>query len=412
MTQTSNSIESLQPPHLAHFRPLEHKCPSCGSGEVQVFYEVRDVPVHSCLMMPTEAEAANFPKGDVVLGLCGSCGFITNVEYDANHAEYSPIYEDQQSFSPTFNSFAHRLAQRMIDKYELTGKHIVEIGCSKGDFLLMMCEMSQGSGVGIDPSAIVGRVESEAVSRVTFIRDYYSEHHANQVGEFICCRHTLEHISNTQEFVQTIRNSIGDRTDTIVFFEIPDMGRVLREAAFEDIYYEHCSYFTPGTLARLFKRCGFEVIDLYLDYGDQYLMIETRPVQEISTQIHKAEESVAAVAKEVENFAIEIESKIRYWKTHLEALRQAEKRVAVWGSGSKCVAFLTTLGLEQSVGCIVDINPHRQGRFIPGIAQKIQAPEFLKSYQPDEVIVMNAIYCDEIQAMLEEMGVQTTIVSI
>ena len=55
-----------------------------------------------------------------------------------------------------------------------------------------------------------------------------------------------------------MRKSIGER-NTVVVFEIPDNTRVLQEQAFEDIYYEHCSYFSPGTLARLFRDSGFEV---------------------------------------------------------------------------------------------------------------------------------------------------------
>jgi SAM-dependent methyltransferase len=377
-----------------------------------VFYEVRNVPVHSCLMMPSHKAAIEFPCGDVVLGYCPHCGFITNIEFDASNSDYSPIYEDQQSFSPTFNAFAHKLATRLIDKYDLRNKHIVEIGCSKGDFLLMLCELGNNTGVGIDPSVVVGRVQSEAHDRVKFIQEYYSESHANYVGEFICCRHTLEHIHQTADLVRTVRRSIGDRLDTVVFFEIPDMGRVLREQAYEDIYYEHCTYFTPGSLARLFRQEGFEVIDLYLDYGEQYLMIEARPVSKPSTKVHPAEESVAQTLKDVEAYTAKIGSKLAHWKDHLQTMRSQGKRVAVWGSGSKCVAFLTTLGTKELIDCVVDINPHRHGRFIPGVGQEIRSPEFLKDYQPNEVIVMNAIYVPEIQSMLDKMGVKTQVIAI
>lgn len=393
-------------------RLISYSCPSCAHPEMAVFYEVRNVPTHSCLMMPSHQAAIEFPCGDVVLGFCPNCGFITNTEFDPKYSEYSPIYEDQQSFSPTFNSFAHKLATRLIEKYDLRNKHIVEIGCSKGDFLLMMCELGNNTGVGIDPSAIVGRVQSVANDRVTFIQDYYSEKYADQVGEFICCRHTLEHIHQTGELVRTVRRSIGDRLDTVVFFEIPDMGRVLVDQAFEDIYYEHCSYFTPGSLARLFRQEGFEVLDVYLDYGDQYLMIEARPVATISTAIHPNEESVEQLAKNVELYTAKIADKLAYWKQHLEAMRADGKRVAIWGSGSKCVAFLTTLGTKDLAEWVVDINPYRHGRFIPGVGQEIRSPESLKTYQPDEVIVMNAIYCTEIQDMLEKMGVKTKVVAI
>lgn len=391
--------------------PGKGACPSCGSRNLSVFYEVRNVPVHSCLMMPTRQEALDFPCGDVELAFCHECGFITNLAFDATNSDYSPIYEDQQSFSPTFNSFAHRLATRLIDQFDLHGKDIIEIGCSKGDFLMLLCELGQNRGLGIDPSAVVGRVQSAAADRVSFIQDYYSEKYADRVGDFICCRHTLEHIHQTRELVQTVRRSIGDRR-TSVFFEIPDMGRVLRDLAFEDIYYEHCSYFTPGSLARLFRHCGFEVVDLYLDYGDQYLMIEALPVDAPAHKIHALEETVDQVAQDVKHFTTHIQAKLGYWKNHLAQMQAQGKRVVVWGSGSKCVAFLTTLDTRDQVQYIVDINPYRHGRFIPGVGKEIMSPEFLKEYQPDQVIVMNPIYCNEIQQMLNQMGVSTEVVPI
>ena len=394
------------------FKIVEHTCPNCGHSELSIFYEVRNVPVHSCLMMPTQQEAIDFPCGDVVLGFCGNCGFITNVEFDSKWSAYAPNYEDQQSFSPTFNKFALDLASSLVEKYDLHDKHIVEIGCSKGDFLVLMCELGENRGVGIDPSAVVGRVKSPVVDRIEFIQDYYSQKYADRVGDFICCRHTLEHIYPTSEFVGTVRGSIGERFDTSVFFEIPDMGRVLRDLAFEDIYYEHCSYFTPGSLARLFRANNFEVTDVYLAYGEQYLLIEAKPVSTPSETILPTEDSVAEIARDVKHFAANINAKLDTWKRDLLQWQAEGKRVVVWGSGSKCVAFLTTLDTKEQVQYIVDINPHRHGKFIPGVGQEIMSPEFLKEYQPDIVIVMNAIYCPEIQNMLDEMGVKTELKAI
>ncbi|MDJ0592419.1 MAG: class I SAM-dependent methyltransferase [Pleurocapsa sp. MO_226.B13] len=389
----------------------EHSCPNCGHQELTIFYEVRDVPVHSCLMMSSKEHALDFPCGDVVLGFCDRCGFITNTKFDPKWSAYAPNYEDQQSYSPTFNKFSLKLANHLIDKYDLHNKDIIEIGCSKGDFLLLLCELGNNRGVGIDPSVVPGRVKSEAADRVTFIQDYYSEKHAEYVGDFICCRHTLEHIQPTSEFIKTVRKSIGDR-DTAVVFEIPDNTRVLREQAFEDIYYEHCSYFSPGTLARLFRDSGFEVTDLYCEYGDQYLLIEAKPVAIPSTKIHPFEETVADVAQDVRLFQAKIADKLNYWKEYLEEAQARQEKVVVWGSGSKCVAFLTTLKTSDKIEYAVDINPHRHGKFIPGVGKEIMPPEFLKTYQPDKVIVMNAIYKQEISQMLDDLGVKTEVVAL
>ncbi|MDJ0712833.1 MAG: class I SAM-dependent methyltransferase [Prochloraceae cyanobacterium] len=390
----------------------EYVCPNCSHKGLLLFYEVNKVPVHSCLMMPTKQEALDFPCGDVVLGFCDRCGFITNVEFDPKWSAYAPNYEDQQSFSPTFNKFALDLANSLIEKYDLHDKDIVEIGCSKGDFLMLLCELGNNRGTGIDPSAVVGRVKSKAADRVTFIQDYYSEKYAKYVGDFICCRHTLEHIHPTAEFISTVRRSIGDRLNTAVVFEIPDTVRVLKDLAFEDIYYEHCSYFTPGSLARLFRSCGFEVTDLYRAYGEQYLLIEAKPAANPSNKVHPLEESLEELTQDVKHFASQIGKKLEHWKQSLEQIQAQGKRCVVWGSGSKCVAFLTTLDTADKIEYVVDINPHRHGKFIPGVGKQIMPPEFLKEYKPDRVIVMNPIYCGEIQQMLTQMGVTTEVISL
>ena len=85
------------------------------------------------------------------------------------------------------------------------------------------------------------------------------------------------------------------------------------------------------------------------------------------------------------------------------------RRVAIWGSGSKCVAFLSTIGETAAVGAIVDINPHRHGKFIPGITKPIASPSILGALQPDTIVVMNPIYRDEISSMLRQAGVRADI---
>ena len=405
-----SQLSSTRKPQLGDFLG-DRVCPNCGSHGVSIFYEVRDVPVHSCLMMSSKEEALNFPCGDIVLGFCNNCGFINNVEFDSHWSAYAPNYEDQQSFSPTFNKFALNLAERLIEKYDLHEKNIVEIGCSKGDFLLLLCELGKNFGVGIDPSVVPGRVQSQAADRVQFIQDYYGEHHAEYVGDFICCRHTLEHIQPTAEFITTVRKSIGDR-QVPFFLEIPDNTRVLKDLAFEDIYYEHCSYFSPGTLARLFRACGFEIVDLYRDYGGQYLFIEAMPNEIPTAKVHPFEETVAKVAIDVAHFGNNIQNKLNYWRQYLDSAQTKQEKVVVWGSGSKCVAFLTTLDTVDQIQYVVDINPHRHGKFIPGVGKQIMSPEFLKEYQPNRVIVMNSIYCEEIVQMLAKMNINPEITSL
>jgi ABC-type Fe3+-hydroxamate transport system substrate-binding protein len=110
---------------------------------------------------------------------------------------------------------------------------------------------------------------------------------------------------------------------------------------------------------------------------------------------------MADVAYFVEHY----KARRKEWQSELAALKAADKRVVLWGGGSKGVAFLTTLGLTlDDVRYAVDINPNKTGTFMAGTGQEIVAPEFLKSYQPDVVIIMNPIYRTEITHDLATMG--------
>jgi SAM-dependent methyltransferase len=387
-------------------------CPSCCTPNMLKFYEVRSVPVNSCLLLSTRKQALNFPRGDIVLGFCEKCGFISNMAFKPSKVNYSSVYEDQQCFSATFDAFAHKLASELIKRHDLRNKHILEIGCGKGDFLTLLCEMGNNSGVGIDPAFVYDRAQNAASERLTFIRDYYSERYSKYQADLVCCRHTLEHIHNTAEFINTVRHAIGNRLDTTVFFEVPDVIRVLRELAFWDIYYEHCSYFSLGSLARLFRFCKFEITYLTKDFGDQYLLIEARPVNEVSPKVDDLEEDINAAAKCVKFFSEHYSGNLNQWKQRLQQMRKDKQKTVVWGSGSKCVAFLTTLGIKDEIEYVVDINPYRHGKFIPGAAKRIMPPNFLKKYQPDVTIVMNSMYCNEIRQMLNKMKVKTEVIQV
>jgi len=378
-------------------------CPSCNTSEMSVFYEAKNVPTNSCLMFSTEAEATSYPRGDVVLAFCNNCGFISNIAFNPSKIDYRALAPEEQGFSGTFNAYVQRLATHLIETYNLQNKHISEIGCGRGDFLALLCKLSNSAGVGIDPSTVSGMIESDISARLTFIRDYYSEQYSKYLGDLICCRHTLEHISNTADFVKSIRSAITTQ-DVNVFFEVPDVSRILTEVAFWDIYYEHCSYFTLGSLARLFRFCKFEVTNLMKEYFDQYLLIEAKPVTQKSHRMFDEEDTVADIARNVAYFSTQCQEKLTRWKNLLEQIKSAKKKAIVWGSGSKCVAFMTTLGVKDEIEYIVDINPHRHGKFIPGVGKQIVSPAFLKEYRPDIVIVMNPVYCDEIKGTLNTLG--------
>jgi SAM-dependent methyltransferase len=351
----------------------------------------------------TRTAAEAFPRGRLRLALCTSCGFITNTAYEPGLQSYFESYEETQGFSPRFRQFARELAERWVDRYDLKGKDVLEIGCGKGEFLLLMCELTGGGGVGIDPAIVFDRVSSPAADSVTFIKDLYDERYAHLAGDAVVCRHTLEHIHPVADFLRTIRRSLDSHQRTVVLFELPDVLRVLRECAFWDIYYEHCSYFTPGSLARLFRATGFEVLAVELDYDDQYILIEAVPGGEGRATL-PIEERPETVADAVAEFARNLAAVQERWRTELGSVRRGGGKTVLWGSGSKGVSFLTTLGLGDEVSAVVDINPYKQGKYMAGTGHEIVAPAALGALQPDLVVAMNPVYLAEIQHELDALG--------
>ncbi len=387
-------------------------CPNCDTPGLEPFYEVPGIPAHSVMLMHTREKALTYPRGDLRLALCRSCGFITNVLFDVALNEYSPDFEETQHFSPTFDGWARQLVDRLVRDYDIRGRQVIEIGCGKGEFLALLCEAGGNDGVGIDPGCIPGRLQGEGARRVRFIRDLYSEQYADLPGDVVCCRHTLEHIQPTREFMQMVRRVIGPRPDTLVFLEVPDMTRVLRERAFWDIYYEHCTYLTAGSLARLFRSTGFEIVELVRDFGDQYLWVTAKPVDGPTRPSLPIEDDLDATLADVARFRDECPRDIAAWRDRIRGFAAAGRRPVLWGAGSKAVGLITTAGIGPEVECLVDINPHKAGKFLPGTGHAVVAPEQLREYRPDVVVAMNALYVQEIRGRLSSLGVTAEVVSV
>jgi SAM-dependent methyltransferase len=347
------------------------------------------------------------------LGWCPSCGFISNLRFDGSLVDYGGRHEESQAFSPHFRTFAREIARRWIDRYDLAGKTVLEIGCGKGHFLEVMVAEGVDRGIGVDPGCDPGRVSGLAAGRIEWIQDYYSPTHGAGRAAAIVCRHTLEHIHDVAFFLDTVRRGLGDRGDVVVLFEVPDALRVLREGAFWDIYYEHCSYFTAGSLARAFRASGFEILALAPVYSNQYLIIEARLRNkgDLSAASLPQEEAPSVVETAIAQFQSAFKERIAIWQARLREARAEGKKVVLWGGLSKGMSYLTALGPEAGIDVVVDINPNLQGRYMPGTGQQIVAPEYLKDYRPDLVIIMNSIYVEEIRSMLGQLGLAPTLLT-
>ena len=384
-------------------------CPVCTSQQVDLFLEIEQVPVFCNVLWPTREAALEAARGDLRLGFCDVCGHVFNYAFDPDLLTYDQAYENSLHFSPRFRQYVEALADRLIGAYDLRGKRAIDVGCGKGDFLELLCAKGVGEGIGFDPSYEERLTPEQANGRITIIRDLYSPKYADYQADLVSCRHVLEHIQAPRRFMQTVRRAIGEAAGTAVFFEVPNVLFTLRELAIWDLIYEHCSYFSPPSLTYLFRTCGFEVRDVADAFAGQYLTLEAFP-----GEVDGANGSAAALQdlkREVASFARRYEEKVSAWKRKLEEAKQKEQRVVIWGAGSKGVTILNLLQARDQVAYAVDINPRKQGRHVAGTGQEIVSPESLRTYKPDVVILMNAIYEGEVRQAMDALGLSAELVT-
>jgi len=385
-------------------------CPVCASKSVSIFAVVKEALVHCNILWDTRESAIKARRAELSLGFCTKCGHVFNTAFDPEAMKYSGSYENSLHFSPVFQDYARTLAVKLIEKYGLYEKDIIEIGCGKGDFLLLMSELGGNRAIGFDASYARDRHDGTD-SKVSFVQDLYSEKYSHFKGDMVLSRHVLEHINSPRSFVKLMRAATGSRPGAVVFCEVPNFMHIMKELAVWDIIYEHYSYFTPMSFSHLFKTDGFHIETLEESYEGQFLCLEAIPAEKPGRAAVEDKPGLDALMRSVASFFRRYTEKIAAWKCEMERIAVRGQKAVVWGAGSKGVSFLNTLKTTGQIGHIIDINPHKQGKYAPGTGQEIVGPESLKDIDPDLIIIMNPIYISEIWETVKRMGLKCRILT-
>ncbi len=369
-------------------------CPVCDSTTTVEFLTRTQIPVHQNLIRKTVEAARAIRRGTLEMAVCETCGFAFNRAFDATLLEYGNDYDNTQDHSPSFKSYTDGLVERLVG-LGVRDARVVEVGCGKGQFIHRLVESAPNTvGWGFDPS-YVGPDELLG-GRLQFRREFYGPGCEALRADVVVCRHVIEHVANPLVLLEAVRAALALSPDARVFFETPSLDWILENVVVWDLFYEHCSLFTPSSLRTAFTRAGFEVSEIATTFGGQYLWTEAR----VTARPQTPELRPGQTPELARRFAREEARLVEKLKQSLSGA----PRTAIWGAGAKGVTFANLADPTcTSIDCIVDLNPHKQGHFLPGTGHAIVAPEALKERDVKRAILMNPNYRDENQRLLSEL---------
>ena len=374
-------------------------CPICGAAVGDAFLRRTDVPVHQNLVMPTRQAALDIRRGTLEMCCCPSCGFVFNRAFDTRLLEYGDDYDNTQSHSPSFKAYLDTLVQHLVEQRGVRGARVVEVGCGNGDFLRrLVAADSTIQGWGFDPSHV--GPETELDGRLRFRRELYGPGCEATHADVVVCRHVIEHVADPLALLATVRAALERSPQARVFFETPSLEWILHHRVSWDLFYEHCSLFTEQSLATAFTRAGFRTVEVSRSFGDQYLWLEARLETDPSRESTPDPAGMPELARQL---ALAEAAWRSAWMTRLRAFGRG--RTAIWGAGAKGVTFANLIDPAcELIDCVVDLNPHKQGRFLPGTGHPIVAPDQLRQRGVTSAILMNPNYRAENVELLRDLG--------
>jgi SAM-dependent methyltransferase len=354
---------------------------------------------------PEAAIAA--PRGALELRVCTRCAFVFNAAFDPAKVRYGKDYDNTQTCSPCFAEYVGELARHLLTTKGIQNSRIVEVGCGKGHFLRRLVEEETmgNRGYGFDPSYL--GPESEEGGRLLFRKQLYGPDCTDVKADLVVCRHVIEHVPRPVSLLDSIRRTLDPEGTSLVACETPCVEWILRNKVVWDFFHEHCSYFSAGSLIRAMQQAGLQVEAVTHVFGDQYLWLEARTRVETPVLPWSEPAEIVGLCQEYTRWETRL---ISEWRGRLAELAQ-RGGVAFWGAGAKGVTLANLLDPQRVlVTCVVDLNPRKQGCFLPGTGHPIVDFKELRAYGVKMALQMNPNYTEENLLLLRAAELDVTLV--
>jgi SAM-dependent methyltransferase len=298
---------------------------------------------------------------------------IYNSSFRPELVVYDREYQNEQGLSTSFQTHLENVIQ--IINRSLGKENLVEVGCGKGMFFELL--ESKGYQItGFDPTY---------EGKNPKIHRHFFEKGININSDGIILRHVLEHIPEPVSFIKQL--SENNNRKGRIYIEVPCFDWICKHRAWFDIFYEHVNYFRLTDFERIFGN----IIESGRLFGGQYLYV-VADLSDISTPSMNETDKV--------NFPNDFTDKI-------ESIQlESKSNIIIWGGASKGVIFsLMMMKFNRNISTVIDINPEKQGKYLPLTGLEVQSPDAALSSisRGENIYVMNSNYLEEIKYMTNNL---------
>lgn len=344
--------------------------------------------------------------------VCTECWLAQAEDYAGAGELFSADYAYFSSYSTTWLKHAEQYVADMVQRFELNANsHIVEVAANDG-YLLQYAKARGIPCLGIEPTT--STADAARARKIEIVEAFFGVKLAQQLvaqgkqADLTVANNVLAHVPDINDFVAGF--AVLLKPAGVVTFEFPHLLRLISENQFDTIYHEHYSYLSLMAVKRIFEHNGLSVFDVeeLPTHGGSLRVFAQRQ----DSGVHKLGQNVAtlldrevAAGMTTPAFYIGFQDKADQVKNDflffLIETKRAGKTVAGYGAAAKGNTLLNYAGVRPDLmPYVVDRNPAKQNKFLPGCRIPIVAETHLKQTQPDYVVILPWNLREEVMVQL------------
>lgn len=387
------------------------KCRFCQAELKDVFIDLFNSPASNSFLT---AGQLNEPEWYYPLKVytCHKCFLVQVDEYKKSDTIFDSSYVYFSSYSKSWLEHAKNYVQKMTDRFGYNPEsQVIEIASNDG-YLLQYFVEKKIPVLGIEPTA--NTAEAAKTKGVDSVVDFFGVRLAKELvaknikADLLLGNNVLAHVPDIIDFTKGMKVILSGTG--VVTMEFPHLVQLIENNQFDTIYHEHFSYLSFTTVKQIFEAAGLEMFDVEeIPTHGGSLRIYAKHPEDKSKAITA---NVAALLKKEKDKGI---SDLKYYSgfqqralnikialiDFLTAQRKAGKKVAAYGAAAKGNTLLNYCGIKSDlVDYVVDANPHKQDKFLPGSHIPVVNEAWLKQNKPDYVIIFPWNIKDEVQTQL------------